>query len=163
MSRTDTDCIATVPAPSGQRRLSLLGWLLLLWVTALAAQAQISDAKVEALVEALRLSAPPASPDAGLYSDWQIKPDNITRWSKRCLNQEVTPEQFAADQALARQVLVCVMGQILRDQFTASNNNEIVAVQRAAAWWMTGDPDQYRSGATSDYTLKVLEAYLRFF
>ena len=163
MSRTDIGRIATVPVPLSQRRLSLLGWLLLLWVTALAAQAQISDAKVEALVEALRLSAPQASPDAGFYSDWQIKPDNITRWSKRCLNQDVTPEQFAADQALARQVLVCVMGQILRDQFTASNNNEIVAVQRAAAWWTTGDPDQYRSGATSVYTLKVLEAYMRFF
>lgn len=163
MLRIDTDRTATPPVPSGQRRPFLLGWLFLLWVTAFAAQAQISDAKVEALVEALRVSAPKASPDSGFYSDWQVKPDNITRWSKRCLNQEVTPEQFAADQALARQVLVCVMGKILRDQFTASNSNEIVAVQRAAAWWMTGDPDQYRSGATSGYTLKVLEAYLRFF
>jgi hypothetical protein len=31
-----------------------------------------------------------------------------------------------------------------------------------AAWWMTGDPNQYRSGSSS-YTLRVLEAYLRFF
>ena len=36
------------------------------------------------------------------------------------------------------------------------------AVQRVAAWWMTGDPNQYRSGSSS-YTLRVLEAYLRFF
>jgi hypothetical protein len=129
----------------------------------LPAHAQLSDAKVEALVEALRLSAPDAGPDAGLYSDWKIKPDNIVRWSKRCLDREVAPEQFAADQALARQVLVCVIGKVLRDQFTLSNNNEIVAVQRAAAWWMTGDPDQYRSDAASAYTLRVLEAYLRFF
>ena len=137
--------------------------LLLLWAGGLFAQTPISDAKVEALVEALRLSAPPASPDSGLYSDWRIKPDNISRWSKRCVNQEVTPEQFAADQALARQVLVCVMGKVLREEFAAAGNNEIVAVQRAAAWWMTGDPAQYRDGSTGAYTLRVLEAYLRFF
>ena len=75
----------------------------------------------------------------------------------------MTPDQFAADPALARQVVACVMGNVLREQLAASNNNEIVAVQRAAAWWMSGDPEQYRNGATGDYTLKVLEAYLRFF
>jgi hypothetical protein len=127
-----------------------------------AAPAQISDAKIEALVEALRLSAPPVDAHSGLYSDWGVKPDNIAPWSRRCLDRDVTPEQFAADQALARQVLVCVMGPVLREQF-ARGNNEIVAVQRAAAWWMTGDPGQYRTGATDGYTLRVLEAYLRFF
>ena len=139
-------------------------WLLLLLAPGLSqAQQPPSDAKVAALVEALRVAAPPASADAGLYSDWRIKPDNISRWSRRCVNQEVTPEQFAADAALARTVLVCVLGPVLRDQFDQSNRNEIVAVQRAAAWWMTGDPAQYRTGSTGDYTLRVLEAYLRFF
>ncbi|HOB61030.1 MAG TPA: hypothetical protein PKI41_02815 [Candidatus Competibacteraceae bacterium] len=143
--------------------LPWLGMALLLAVLMFPAHAQqISDAKVEALVEALRLSAPKPGPNGGLYSDWQVKPDNITRWSKRCLNQEVTPEQFAADQALARQILACVMGKVLREQ-VAAGNNEIVAVQRSAAWWMTGDPEQYNSGSTSAYTLRVLEAYLRFF
>lgn len=137
--------------------------LFLLALTPGAVLAQLSDAKVEALVEALRVAAPPASAEGGLYSDWRIKPDNIIRWSKRCLNQDISPEQFAADQALARPVLVCVMGPVLREQFTESNDNEMVAVQRAAAWWMTGDPAQYRTGSTGDYTLRVLEAYLRFF
>ena len=108
-------------------------WLLLLLTPGLSQAQQPSDAKVAALVEALRVAAPPASADAGLYSDWRIKPDNITRWSRRCVNQEVTPEQFAADQALARTVLVCVLGPVLRDQFDQSNRNEIVAVQRAAS------------------------------
>ncbi|MCK7581274.1 MAG: hypothetical protein MZV65_40355 [Chromatiales bacterium] len=72
---------------------------MLLWVAALPVHAQISEAKVEALVEALRLSAPEAGPDAGLYSDWSVKPDNIVRWSRRCLDRDVTPEQFAADEA----------------------------------------------------------------
>jgi len=137
--------------------------LFLLALTPWLAQAQLSDAKVEALVEALRVAAPPASADAGLYSEWRVKPDNIARWSQRCLNREVTPEQFAADEAVARPVLVCVMGPVLRDEFAQNDHNEIIAVQRAAAWWMTGDAAQYRTGATGDYTLRVLEAYLRFF
>lgn len=141
-------------------------WLTVVCLLALApglAQAQISDAKVEALVEALRVAAPPASPDDGLYSDWRVKPDNIARWSRRCLDREVAPEHFATDEAVARPVLVCVLGPVLRDQLAQSNHNEMVAVQRAAAWWMTGDPAQYRTGSTGDYTLRVLEAYLRFF
>ena len=159
----------TVPTPHIPPSLHLgplpwLGMALLLAVLMFPAHAQqISDAKVEALVEALRLSAPKPGPNGGLYSDWQVKPDNIARWSQRCLNQEITPEQFAADENQARQILICVMGPVLREQFAASNQNEIVAVQRAAAWWMTGDPQQYREGATSGYTLKVLEAYLQFF
>ena len=144
-------------------RLIFRSILVLLALTPGAVLAQLSDAKVEALVEALRVAAPPAGAEGGLYSDWRIKPDNIIRWSKRCLNRDLTPEQFAADQALARPVLVCVMGPVLREQFTESHDNEMVAVQRAAAWWMTGDPAQYRTGSTGDYTLRVLEAYLRFF
>mgnify|MGYP001186332947 FL=1 len=147
--------------PSSPRRWRWSALFLLCFLP-LAVPAQISEAKIEALVEALRLSAPPVDADSGLYSDWGIKPDNIARWSRRCLDRDVTPEQFAADQALARRVLVCVMGPVLREQF-AAGRNEIVAVQRAAAWWMTGDPDQYREGATDGYTLRVLEAYLRFF
>jgi hypothetical protein len=133
---------------------------LLLAVPA-GAQVQISDAKIEALVEALRLSAPEASSNAGLYSDWRIKPEQIRSWSMRCLQQELTPEQLATDQALARQLVICVMGPIFREQLAASQQNEIVAVQRAAAWWLSGDPEQYRLSASA-YTLKVLEAYLRF-
>lgn len=158
MTRTDR----TTGTPLTLSSRPLWGTILLFWALIAVAQAQISDLKVEALVEALRLSAPQEH-SSGLYSDWQVKPDNITRWSQRCLNREITPEQFAADEDLARQVLVCVMGPVLREQFTASNQNEIVAVQRAAAWWMTGDPQQYREGATSSYTLKVLETYLQFF
>ena len=147
----------------GSPRRRWLTTLFLLTLMPFVVQAQISDAKVEALVEALRVAAPSVSADAGLYSDWRVKPDNIARWSRRCFGQEVTPEQFAADSSLARPMLVCVMGPVLRDQLAQSNNNEMVAVQRAAAWWMTGDPAQYRTGSTGDYTLRVLEAYLRFF
>lgn len=145
------------------RPARLIALFLLALSIAPPVQGQLSEAKVEALVEALRLSAPATGPESGLYSAWKVKPENIGRWSKRCLDREVTPDQFAADEGLARQVLVCAMGAVLREQFAASDQNEIVAVQRAAAWWISGDPEQYRSGASGAYTLKVLEAYLRFF
>lgn len=140
-----------------------LGCLALLWATSAVGQSPLSAIKIEALVEALRLAAPTGRADAGLYSDWQIKPDTISRWTARCLDRQLTPEQFAADAVLARQTVVCVIGPVLREQLAASNGNEVVAVQRTAAWWLNGDPEQYRRGDASAYTLKVLEAYLRFF
>lgn len=152
-----------LPACFLARPARLMALLLLPLLIASPAHGEISAAKIEALVEALRLSAPVAGPESDLYSAWKVKPENIRRWSKRCLDRDVTPDQFAADEGLARQVLVCAMGAVLREQFTASNQNEIVAVQRAAAWWISGDPEQYRNGESGAYTLKVLEAYLRFF
>jgi hypothetical protein len=120
----------------------------------------ISDAKVAALVEALRLAAPQTGiEDDGLYSDWQIKPGNIPRWSKQCIGRELSPADFEASPVTARSILVCVMGDVLNEQYRASNNNESVAIQRAAAWWMTGDPQQYNQGSTVAYTQRVLNFY----
>jgi hypothetical protein len=120
----------------------------------------ISDAKVAALVEALRLAAPQTGiEDDGLYSDWQIKPGNIPRWSKQCIGRELSPADFEASPVTARSILVCVMGDVLNEQYRASNNNESVAIQRAAAWWMTGDPQQYNQGSTAAYTQRVLNFY----
>jgi hypothetical protein len=129
-----------------------------LWLV--PAHADITAARVAAFVEALRQAAPQAGrADDGLYSDWKIKPANIARWSKRCTGQELTPDEFTSRPETARVVVTCVMGDVLREQYTTSNNDEAVAVQRAAAWWMTGDPAQYQSDATRPYTQKVLRLY----
>jgi hypothetical protein len=122
--------------------------------------AKISDTHVGALVEALRRAAPQTGiSDDGLYSEWQVKPDNISPWSKQCINRELTPTQFEGSPVTARSILVCVMRDVLRDEFQASGNNEAVAVQRAASWWMTGDPTRYNSTETGPYTEKVLGFY----
>ena len=121
---------------------------------------QIADTQVGALVEALRLAAPQTgTQNNGLYSEWQVKAENIPRWSKQCLGKELTPTQFQNSPVTARGILVCVMRDVLNEQYTASNKDESVAVQRAAAWWMTGDPNQYNSGSTAPYTQKVLDFY----
>lgn len=129
---------------------------------------QVSDTQVGSLVEALRMAAPQIdTPNDGLYSDWQVKAENIPRWSKQCNGQELTPTQFQDSPVTARAILVCVMRDVLREQYTASNNNESLAVQRAASWWMTGDANQYNSDSTAAYTQKVLDFYkqsrLKFF
>lgn len=138
----------------------LLSLGLSLGISPWPAQAQVTDPQVNALVEALRLAAPQTgSGNDGYYSDWQVKPDNVTRWSKSCIGKTVTPSQFETDQVTARKVITCVMRDVLRDEYRASGNNEAIAVRRSAAWWMTGDPTKYNSKDTTAYTQVVLNLY----
>jgi hypothetical protein len=126
-----------------------------------SAQAQITDTQVAALVEALRLSAPNTGiKNDGLFSDWKIELDNIVRWSEHCTGTVMTPAEFEADTQKAREILACIMGKILREQYGISKD-ESIAVRRAASWWMTGDPDQYDAPQTRPYTQKVLDFYRR--
>ena len=139
-------------------RWKLIIGMLMLWT--LPAYAQASNVRIPALVEALRLAAPQTgTPNDGLYSAWQIKPENIPRWSRLCTGQEMTPEQFEKDTAKARQVLACVMEDVVKEEYPKSQNNEAIAVRRAASWWMTGDPNQYNQGQIATYTQKVLQFY----
>lgn len=130
-------------------------WIGLL-VISINVQAAISDEQIAAFVEALRLAAPKSG---NLYSDWQIKAANISNWSQRCLGRSLTTSEFEADLEIARAILECKMGQVLREQYELSEYNEAVAVQRTAAWWMTGVAEQYQSGNIANYTQKVLTLY----
>ncbi|MGB7442696.1 MAG: hypothetical protein WA919_16655 [Coleofasciculaceae cyanobacterium] len=127
-----------------------------------AAAARISDTQVTALVEALRLAAPDNTANDNLYSDWQVKPDNIARWSKQCKGEELTPSQFENSPVTARAILVCMMRGVLREQYVAGDEKISTAVQRSAAWWMTGDPNQYKNGSTAEYSQKVLNFYKQY-
>lgn len=119
-----------------------------------------SDQQVRSLVEALRQAAPQTgSSNDGLYSDWQIKPENIPRWSESCIGRPLSPQEFEADLNAARNVLVCVMRDVLQEEYRNSGNDEAIAVRRAAAWWMTGDPSRYNAAETAAYTQKVLSFY----
>lgn len=127
---------------------------------ALPAQAQVSERQVAALVEALRQAAPQTGrADDGLYSDWQIMPGNIPRWSRSCLGRELSPTEFEASPDVARSVVTCVMRDVLKEEYGASGNDEMLAVRRSAAWWMRGDPSQYNSAEIAEYVQKVVTAY----
>jgi hypothetical protein len=141
-------------------RLMLGGLIISLLLDILPVQAQVTSDRVMALVEALRLAAPkrPAEED-GLYSDWKIKPSLIPRWSLLCINEQLTPEQFEADNVKARIILICVMEDVLKQEYPASNNNEELAIRRAAAWWVTGDSELYNIQPISGYTERVFNYY----
>lgn len=150
-SQAQSPATPAQPAPSGQAAQP---------TASTAAAAQISNTQVGRLVEALRQAAPETNqPDDELYGAWQVKAENIPRWSQQCIGKELTPIQFQYSPVTARSILVCVMRDVLSEQYKASNNDESLAVQRAAAWWMTGDPSQYNSGAIATYSQRVLNFY----
>jgi len=144
----------------GKANLLLTSLIITLGISTLPAAAQqVSEAQVSALVEALRKAAPPNTPNDGMYSQWQILPGNIPRWSKLCIKQELTPQQFEADTAKARSVITCIVRDTLREEYKASGNNELAAVKRSACWWMTGESTACKSGDTAIYVQKVVSFY----
>ena len=138
---------------------ALLGILVSLGFFAAPAAAQVDEVQLDAFVEALRLAAPPDSPDDGMYSDWQVLPGTLTGWSEQCLGESVTPEQFEADAELARSVVSCIAQWQLEEQSSAAGNDDAI-VRRAACWWMTGEPTGCDSGFTADY-VEIVSGFYR--
>ena len=139
----------------------LFGSLIIsLGLQALPAAAEtVTDAQVSAFVEALRQAAPPQTANDGMYSQWQVLPNNISRWAKFCTKQDLTPQQFEADATKAKSIVTCIAGDLLRDEYKASGNNETAAIRRAACWWMTGESAACKSGATATFADKVVSIY----
>lgn len=141
-------------------RVLVVGSGVIIGLGILPAYAQISDRQVDVLVEALRQAAPQTgSAEDGLYSDWQVLPNNIPRWSESCIGRMISPSEFDADPGIARDIITCVMQDVLREEYRNSGSDEAVAVRRSAAWWMTGDPTRYDSGDTASYTQQVFSLY----
>lgn len=130
-----------------------------LGLTVLPASAQLSDPQVDRIVEALRQASKPEDPNTGLYSDWQVKASNIPRWSKACGGREITPAEFQANPDTARSIVACIVRDVIKQDAKAIGNNETIAVQRVAAWWMTGDSNRFGAGEIAPYVQKALRAY----
>ncbi|MBD1823436.1 hypothetical protein H6F51_13185 [Cyanobacteria bacterium FACHB-DQ100] len=126
---------------------------------ALPASAQLSNAQVDRIVEALRQASKPEKPNTGLFSDWQVKPDNIPRWSKACTGRSLSPSEFEANSGIARSIVTCIVRDVLKEEAKAIGNNETAAVQRVAAWWMTGDANKFNAREIAPYVQKALRAY----
>ncbi|WP_293078844.1 hypothetical protein [Moorena sp. SIO3H5] len=141
------------------QNLLLTGIIVSVGLWAIPVSAQVEDEQVNALVDALRLSAPPNRPNDGMYSQWQVKPAIIPSWTSQCAEQVMTPAQFEADPTTARSVVACIIRRELEIEFRDTGNNEMMAVRRAACWWMTGQPSGCNSGPTADYVKRVLGFY----
>ena len=148
------------------RRLLLSGVIVSLGLSSmLIAQAQttkVSDAQISAMVNALRSPVPKTkSPNNTQRSSWPVDPANIPVWSKRCTGKAITPTQFTNDPTVAREIVTCVVGKELNRQYRFSKGDELVAVNRTACWWTTGDPADCANGATAAYVRKVVKSYQR--
>ncbi len=120
---------------------------------------QVSDAQTSALVEALRQAAPQTgSSNEGYYSEWKVKPETLKGWSKYCLKQQLTPQQFQ-NTPIARKVVSCITRRELDKQLKAHSNNETEAVRSVACWWMTGEYIGCNSGFNANYVQKVITLY----
>ena len=129
------------------------------------AQAQnapsVLDNPTAILVEAFRLAAPNTGlVNDGLYGLWQVKGENVVSWSRFC-DRPTTPEEFEVNEPLARQIMTCVIGDLLREEYAASNNDLGIAILRSASWWMTGDSTRYQNDPTTNaYAQGVVNAYI---
>ncbi|HEY9852626.1 MAG TPA: hypothetical protein V6D28_24355 [Leptolyngbyaceae cyanobacterium] len=141
------------------KHLLLSGLITSISFSAMPVQAQVSDARVNAMVEALRQAAPPNKANDGMYSQWQVLPGIIPSWTKQCLGRELTPAQFESDATAARNTVACIVGRELSKQMTATNNNETASVRNVACWWMTGNAAGCSSGATGTYVQRVVGFY----
>lgn len=142
-----------------QLKILGIGLGLSLSLIVLSAQAQ-SEQQSTALVEALRQAASRGKHN-GLYSEWQVKGDNIPRWSRFCFGRgrEITPEQFEVNSTIRREILTCIIRDALKEEIPLAGNDEVVAVRRVAAWWMTGDANRYTSPDLAPYIQKVVGFY----
>lgn len=135
------------------------GAIVALGLIAAPVSAQMTDTQVNRIVEALRQASKPTQPVTGLYSDWQVKPENITRWSKACSGKELSPQEFQANASAARSIVTCIVRDVLKQEAKTVGTNETAAVERVAAWWMTGDPAQFNAPGISAYVQRALKAY----
>jgi hypothetical protein len=121
----------------------------------------VSGTQVSQLVESFRRIAQQSTThkSSTLYSEWRVSKQNIAPWSQQCLTTAMTPEEFDRDASTASKVVTCVVTRVLNNEFKATDRDEILAVRRTAAWWMTGDASRYNSPGTAAYTQRVLDAY----
>jgi hypothetical protein len=124
-------------------------------------ESALSPTQVAQLVESFRLVAQQSTSKKSttLYSEWRVSKQNISPWTQQCLAKDATPEEFDRDATTASQVVTCVVGRVLNNEYKAADRDEVLAVRRTAAWWMTGDASRYNSPGTATYTQRVLDTY----
>ncbi len=127
----------------------------------IGASALVSGNQIAQLVESFRSIAQQSTTmkSTTLYSEWRVSKQNIGPWTQQCLSAETTPEEFDRNAGTASKVVTCVVGRVLNNEYKNADRDEVLAVRRTAAWWMTGDASRYNSPGTAAYTQRVLDAY----
>jgi hypothetical protein len=120
----------------------------------------IDGQRVLALLEAFRQTVNdlPARGPGLFYGDWRVEADRIPVWSRLCLGKELTPGQFASSPVTAKAVLTCVLRTEFRSIYD-SNRDESLTVLQLAAWWASGERQQYNAIGMAPYTQAILRRY----
>jgi hypothetical protein len=127
-----------------------------------SAQASVTDAQVNHLVEALRdVAKQSTSKPKTLHSDWRISERNIGPWSKQCLQAELTIQEFDRNPDTVAKIVTCKVKEVLTTEYAAADSDEALALRRFASWWRTGDPNTYSTPETAAYADRILKAYQR--
>ncbi len=136
--------------------------LLLLLMSVAPAQASVTDAQVNNLVEALRdVAKQSTSKPKTLHSDWRISERNIGPWSKQCLQSELSVQEFDRNPETVARIVTCKVKEVLTTEYAAADSDEALALRRFASWWRTGDPNTYSTPETAAYADRILKAYQR--
>jgi hypothetical protein len=119
---------------------------------------RIKPAQLNALVEALRLAAPPQRANDGMYGDWQVLPGIIPNWTQQCIGKSLSPAALESDRAAAKKTVSCIAGRELDRRLRATGDSKL-AVRQTACWWMTGKDNGCQTGAAAEYVRRVEEFY----
>lgn len=77
------------------------------------------------------------NPHSGALGIGQVMPSNVRAWSREALGYEISPQQFAADVNLQRQIVNFKLDQYFREGMQRTGNQR-EAVRYAAAKWYSG-------------------------
>lgn len=109
------------------------------------------------------------NPDSSALGLGQVMPENIKSWSKQCLGQEITEDEFLHSKDKQLNIIDCKLKEGL-EQTAKSAANEEEQIRQVAAIWYSGDPKLFDDGkpqtygagsypSVRDYTMTVLDRY----
>ena len=109
------------------------------------------------------------NPHSNALGYGQVMPENIKSWSKQCIGQELTEDEFLKSKDKQIKIIDCKLKEGLEETAkTAANEDE--QIRKVASIWYSGDPSlfdnpkpqKYGAGdypSIRDYTTTVLERF----
>ncbi|MBW4580652.1 MAG: trypsin-like peptidase domain-containing protein [Tildeniella nuda ZEHNDER 1965/U140] len=99
--------------------------------------------------------------DSGALGKYQIMPDNVPSWSKECLGQSISAQQFLGSSSLQEKIATCKLTQEF-ERSRKAGESSFEACRSTAAFWYSGNASNKNSSkpqggypSIQDYTIQV--------
>lgn len=99
--------------------------------------------------------------DSGALGKYQIMPDNVPSWSKACLGQSISAQQFLSSPSHQERIATCKLSQEFKRAKEAGESS-YEACRSTASFWYSGSADNKNSSkpqgqypSIQDYTIQV--------